>query len=70
MDHNETPTKGTIMARPDPELIKRLSNNVADVARRIESPKTDPDDLRILAETLEMSADTLRIIRASWIESL
>lgn len=58
------------MARPDPELIKRLSNNVADVARRIESPKTDPDDLRILAETLEMSADTLRIIRASWIESL
>lgn len=57
------------MTRPDPELINRVSDNVAGVARQIRSPKTDPDDLRILAQTLDITAETLRTVRQTWIES-
>lgn len=44
------------------ELLDAISRNVEAVGRQIRSPKTDLDDLRTLAQTLEISKATIESI--------
>jgi hypothetical protein len=38
------------------EIYNDLSNCVEAIGRRLNSPKNDPDDLKVLAEALDLTA--------------